>query len=505
MIEISIEEFINECSNLKNELFIDIEELFRPERFIISPFNNTIEFLEEKYFLNDEQIKIKTELFRFLDDENNIIKLTGVPGCGKSLILYDFYKECLKIGKKVALMHCGAELNEGQLELILNHGWEIYPPKQDDAFLSLNAEVYMIDEAQRKYPHQLEKIYTWVKENNKKLIISYDPKQTLVKRESNWNVSKTISDDYEGKILKLETKIRNNKEIRNFTRLLLNKNQTNNIHNFENVKIVYANNSQESKTILKFLDETFTIIDYTTPSRNRRGYSEISEMKYGNTELNSHNVIGQEFDNVCLVLGNQFFYDENGFLRANDVNDQLDLMKLLYQNITRTKRKLILVINWNKELYITLLNIIKPRVQNKIKLKEIENVGYNTIPNSKGVFYIFKYNNSILKNSNNEEIIDIKGNILFVESSKDMRQDVKNLVNNIKSGKVEQVKDVNISDLLNLRLSWIDSRNNEQIFSYIVSQHLEKYSEIPFMNKPTKLKKYSDSIKSNYCYISKYD
>lgn len=120
-------------------------------------------------------------------------------------------------------------------------------------------------------------------------------------------------------------------------------------------------------------------------------------MRYGNTILNSHNVIGQEFDNVCLILGNEFFYDNDGFLRANDVNDQLDLMKLLYQNVTRTKHKLVLVVNRNKELYIDLLTILKPRIQKSIKLKEIENIGYNTIPNSKGVFYIFKHNNNILK------------------------------------------------------------------------------------------------------------
>ena len=30
----------------------------------------------------------------FLENDDSIIKLTGPPGCGKSLVLYDFYKEC---------------------------------------------------------------------------------------------------------------------------------------------------------------------------------------------------------------------------------------------------------------------------------------------------------------------------------------------------------------------------------------------------------------------------
>ncbi|HCZ8635884.1 TPA: DUF2075 domain-containing protein, partial [Staphylococcus aureus] len=152
------------------------------------------------------------------------------------------------------------------------HDWNIYPPKANEEFISLDADIYMIDEAQRKYPHQLEKIYSYIKENDKKLIISYDPEQTLVKRETKWNISKTIAEDYEGKTLNLESRIRNNKEISSFIRLLLNKNQSNYIRDFKNIEIVYANDISESKTILKFLDNTYTVIDYTAPNFNRKGY-----------------------------------------------------------------------------------------------------------------------------------------------------------------------------------------------------------------------------------------
>ncbi|WP_436955657.1 hypothetical protein [Staphylococcus sp. AS1337] len=77
MQEINIEEFISECSNLKNKLFINIEELFRPEKFIISPFNNTQEFLEGKYFLNDEQVKTKKCLIQFLSNDDSIVSLVA--------------------------------------------------------------------------------------------------------------------------------------------------------------------------------------------------------------------------------------------------------------------------------------------------------------------------------------------------------------------------------------------------------------------------------------------
>ena len=33
----------------------DIETLFLPEQYLVSPFNSTVEFLDGKYFLNNQQ------------------------------------------------------------------------------------------------------------------------------------------------------------------------------------------------------------------------------------------------------------------------------------------------------------------------------------------------------------------------------------------------------------------------------------------------------------------
>lgn len=54
-------------------------------------------------------------------------------------------------------------------------------------------------------------------------------------------------------------------------------------------------------------------------------------------------------------------------------------------------------------------------------------------------------------------------------------------------------------------MSWIDSKNKDQIFSYIVEQRVEKYGELPFLNTPIKLKGYLDNIIRNYDYIVEYD
>ncbi|MEJ7323319.1 DNA/RNA helicase domain-containing protein [Staphylococcus epidermidis] len=500
--EITIEEFISDGSNLQYKLFVDLDNLFKAEKFIISPFNNTREFIEEKYFLNDEQLNVKKKLMEFLENDDPIIKLTGPPGCGKSLVLYDFYKECEKMQKNIVLMHCSSELNEGQQKLINNYGWKIFPPKNNDEFLNEDAEIFIIDETQRKYPTQLAEIYSYIKKNKKKLILSYDPQQTLVKREQKWKVYEMIENEYEGLPLILDTKVRNNEEINNFIKLLFNKKQSREISNFKNINVIYTSSVSESKILLNNLSETYTVIDYTLPSKNRRGHEEIKEMTYGCTSINSHNVIGQEFDNVCIVLGKQFFYDREGHLRANDINDQLDLLKLLYQNVTRTKNKLMIIVNENKNLYIDLLSIINPKPKKMYKLKELENVGYNNIPNSKGVFCIFNFNGGLSNDDSAEKEMNIKGNILYVKSTKNLRNSIKKLIENIKFKKSNNIDEFRVEDILNLKVEWIDSKKNEQIFSYIVNQHINKYKETPFFNNnDIKTKKYPENIEKKYKYI----
>ncbi|MCH8646900.1 hypothetical protein SHJJP8921_001159 [Staphylococcus lugdunensis] len=129
----------------------------------------------------------------------------------------------------------------------------------------------------------------------------------MVKREAEWNFSEKIENRYKGKTLNLESKIRNNEEINNFIKLLFNRQQSKKYYPFENVKLIYANSTNETRKILNYLKDSYDIIDYTVPGLNRKGYEEIVDMTYGDTLINSHNVIGQEFDKICIILGNQFF------------------------------------------------------------------------------------------------------------------------------------------------------------------------------------------------------
>jgi hypothetical protein len=74
--------------------------------------------------------------------------------------------------------------------------------------------------------------------------------------------------------------------------------------------------------------------------------------------VNSHQVIGQEFDNVVLVLDNNFRYSQKGDLEAREhPNPDYLFPRLFFQNISRAREKLCIIVLENEDLFKTLLRI----------------------------------------------------------------------------------------------------------------------------------------------------
>ena len=109
--------------NQETEL-VDLEKLFEPSQFLISPFNTPDKFLEDSYFLNLQQDEIKRKIIKS-EDKYHVV--TGTAGSGKTLLVYDIAKEYLEDEKKVVIIHAG-NLNDGQY-FLNDHDWDIRPAK----------------------------------------------------------------------------------------------------------------------------------------------------------------------------------------------------------------------------------------------------------------------------------------------------------------------------------------------------------------------------------------
>lgn len=350
-IKIDTNEVIEILSKYKTIESTHLDDVFKPSNYLISPFNDTEKFLEQKYILTQHQQNIVNNLIKLSD--NYIVE--GKAGTGKSLVLYDAAHRLIKLENNTLIIHCGY-LNEGHCLLNEKTGWNIRSIKEgidDDEFADL--DVILLDEVQRLYPHQLKNIINNAKLNNAKLIFSLDPRQYLSQREGNYNNIDSIKEIYiDIKHEKLTDKIRSNKEIACFIKELFDNDKKNNIE-YKNIEIDYIGQQSNFEEYLSYLENnSWTYLSLTTSLYDEASFNKYSSFK---PEVNSHRVIGQEFDNVAIILDSSFEM-KNKSLHYNGGKHYYDPVQMVFQNITRTRKKLKFIIVDNMDLYKNLMKIV---------------------------------------------------------------------------------------------------------------------------------------------------
>ena len=96
---------------LKNQsvnLSIDIDDIFKPSQYLVSPFNDIEKFINSEFFLTADQEEIQKEVLKnifYLPLQYYLI--TADAGTGKTLLIYDMAKELMRKNKNVVIIHCG--------------------------------------------------------------------------------------------------------------------------------------------------------------------------------------------------------------------------------------------------------------------------------------------------------------------------------------------------------------------------------------------------------------
>lgn len=323
-----------------------IEELFPPENFLVSPFNSTAEFLKGEYFLTNQQQEFKKKILQFVDDpaKGNYCAITGGPGSGKTLLLYDIAKSMIQNGMNVLIGHAGG-LNNGH-RLLIENGWQIKETKNffsidtsaSDGFKLVDADVYLLDEAQRCY--NIDRIIQKVAANGKKLLLSFDSDQVMSDNEQKRDNGNKIKALTVNQCYVLSSNIRTNAAVYEFVGALFDKRHSVNKSVEGKVEIIYCSRIDEAVNILAILRKKQVHVPQFTPKLHGR---EDYESWFPNGEPSAHEVIGQEFDNVASILSDKMYYDTNGKL----VSRSKYLYKedrMLYQILSRARKKIYLVI-----------------------------------------------------------------------------------------------------------------------------------------------------------------
>ena len=349
--EVDFAELYNNLLTQEITSINNIDDLFNPSDYLVSPFNSPEKFINGEYFLTiqQEQIckKIETNI---IDNATNFIALTGGAGTGKTLLTYHIAKECILKDDKVLILHC-APLNNGHQILKEKWGWNIYIPKYAPAIDDY--DLVIIDEAQRLHPNQFKQYTHKVRSMNKKCIFSYDEKQYLSNSEKGYNIREKIETDLSCQPYKLTNKIRTNKEIAYFIKQLFNKNK--NIPNikYPNIELIYSKDYLSTKALLQMLSDKGWKVPNYTPGM----YSSFPYQKYSSNDKEcAHSIIGQEFDRIAIVIDESFNYTLSGELIAS--NPYYSQSQMLYQIITRTRKKLCVVIINNEMMLNRCIDIL---------------------------------------------------------------------------------------------------------------------------------------------------
>ena len=101
-------------------------------------------------------------------------------------------------------------------------------------------------------------------------------------------------------------------------------------------------------------EEKWEILRFTPSQYDLEHHKEYS----GASDKTSHQVIGQEFDGVAVAIDKFFSYDGNGDLIYKG-GAYYHPAKMLFQNITRSRKKMNLIIIGNKEILMRCVDILQ--------------------------------------------------------------------------------------------------------------------------------------------------
>ena len=359
LVEVNLHDIIVSLKAVEDEYITKIDNLFKASQYLVSPLNTPTKFIQGEYFLTQAQEQIKKELLKLIDVAflDARFHLTGKPGTGKTLLLYDIAKTLSKNGSTV-IIHCG-KLVDGQRKIgreVENLDVVSVGQLKYDYFDLSKYRFILVDETHRIYENQFDKICGSVKGNAQICIFSSDPEQVLSSAEKRRDIVGKIKELDLQKEFILSEKIRTNKEINSFILNMKNlKHKPKTAMNYSKVELNYANTTQEAQNLLEYYrGKGFVFINYSKSNYETSPYAAYNE------DFDTHHVIGQEFDKVVMLMDNSFYYNEEGELQGvPHPNPDYLYPNLFYQGVTRVREELAIIIVNTPELFEKITSIIK--------------------------------------------------------------------------------------------------------------------------------------------------
>ena len=296
----------------------DIEDLFQAEMYLFSPVTEPERFLNKEYFLTSQQKDIER---RILDKIRKVkygyFWFSGLPGTGKTLLLYDIAMK-LSVHQKVCMIHCGetgkewkilhdrllriAFLSDSQLEECPDLK-EYSAILVDEAHLLTEEKLHVILELSEKHP----------------VIFSSDDEDMISDEEMDRTMIHEIEHLPDIQSFHLTNRIRTNAELSSFIQNMMHLPEKRTVRYYPNIQVVYANDEEEAEILLK-------------------GYQ----------------------DQLVFIIDERYYYDEKGYLREQRQKQQKPTaVRMLFHRLNEAREEFAIIVKRNEAVYEVLLELLQ--------------------------------------------------------------------------------------------------------------------------------------------------
>ncbi len=334
-----------------------IERIFEPKQFLISPLNTPEQFLRGQYFLTQQQQEIEESILSQIETgekRGKVFGIEGSAGTGKTLLLYDIVRKTAGEKSPCCIIH-GGSFSEGHR--YLKDHWEcvdILPAGELGEGGPECLEGYhclFIDEADYLDIITVGRIMEYARSQGVILICAFDPDRQMPREEKRTDISSFLRQTEGYREYALSEKIRTSAEITSFYRSMLNLHEgIRGYMDYSDIDVIYANDEKEANALIRLYEEQLR-------------YKYIPDAGSGEEKAVDHDgenrqTEEQGFDNVLILMDDRFSYDEEGRIRGPVYpNPELLFYKLMYQDVSRSRSRLCVLVEGNYELFLRISSI----------------------------------------------------------------------------------------------------------------------------------------------------
>ena len=354
--EVGWERVVELVSSVGEGSTCDLDTLFRPASYLVSPVLDFERFSRGEYILSDQQQEIANMVLAYLGQERSGgLVVQGDAGTGKSLLLFDVAMTYAReVGRRAAIFH-GASL--GAAHEAFNDRCEeieIVHPRRLGEVDPAGYSFVGFDEAHRMYPTQFRRQLERALATDTPFLVALDPKQEMSKAEVANDIAGIAREMVsEERILTLSKRFRANDQIVGFVEGLV-RGKGRGPRCADRVSVVFAADEERAREQVRRFQERGYHYIWTTTSRYRP--SPLDELALEGAP-STHQVIGLEYDKVVMVAS--LVCLEGGRLRDLEHPDpNLLPTRLLYQGLTRAREAIALVVLGDRHVFrraVTLL------------------------------------------------------------------------------------------------------------------------------------------------------